>query len=51
MQSSNVKQRDKKVFLSDQHKEIEEKNRTGKTRDKSRKFEIPREDLMQKWAL
>ena len=28
-----VARRDKKVFLSDQHKEIEEKNRMGKTRD------------------
>ena len=29
----NRKQRDKKVCLSDQCKEIEEKNRMGKTRD------------------
>ena len=28
-----IARRDKKAFLSDQCKEIEEKNRTGKTRD------------------
>ena len=35
--------RDKKAFLSDQCKEIEENNRMGKTRDLFRKFEIPRD--------
>ena len=33
MQSSKEQQRDKKAFLSDQCKEIEENNRMGKTRD------------------
>ena len=42
--------RDKKAFLSDQCKEIEENNRMGKTRDLSRKLEIPREHFMQRWA-
>ena len=42
--------RDKKAFLSDQCKEIEENNRMGKTRDPSRKLEIPREYFMQRWA-
>ena len=28
-----IARRDKKAFFSDQHKEIEEKNRMGKTRD------------------
>ena len=42
--------RDKKAFLSDQCEEIEENNRMGKTRDLSRKLEIPREHLMQRWA-
>ena len=28
-----IRRRDKKTFLSDQHKEIEENNRTGKPRD------------------
>ena len=33
-----IKRRDKKAFLSDQCKEIEEKNRMGKSRDLFRKF-------------
>ena len=33
-----IARRDKKVFLSDQSKEIEENNRMGKTRDIFRKF-------------
>ena len=42
---------DKKVFLSDQCKEIEENNRMGKTRDVFKKIiETPREDFMQRWA-
>ena len=40
----------KKGFLSDQCKEIEENNRMGKTRDSSRKLEIPREHFVQMWA-
>ena len=39
--------RDKKAFLSDQCKELEENNRMGKTRDLSKKLEIPREHFMQ----
>ena len=42
--------RDKKVFFSDQCKEIEEKNRKGKTKITSRKLAIPREYFMQRWA-
>ena len=42
--------RDKKGFLSDQHKEIEENKRMGKTRDFFKKSEIPREHSMQRWA-
>ena len=42
--------RDKKAFLRDQCKEIEENNRMGKTRDLLRKLEIPRKHFMQKWA-
>ena len=39
MQSSNrIARRDKKAFLGDQCKEIEEKNRTGKTRDLFKKM-------------
>ena len=42
--------RDKKVFLSDQCKEIEENNRMGKTVISSRKSQIPRENFMQRWG-
>ena len=42
--------RDKKAFLSDQCKEIEENNRRGKTRDLFKKIRNPREHFMQKWA-
>ena len=42
--------RDKKAFLSDQYKEIEENNRMGRLEISSRKLEIPREDIMQRWA-
>ena len=45
-----IAKRDKKAFLSDQGKEIEENNRMGKTRDSSRKLEIPREHFMQRWT-
>ena len=39
-----------KAFLSDQRRETEENNRMEKTRDLSRKSEIPREHFMQRWA-
>ena len=45
-----IARRDKKAFLSDQCKEVEENNRMGKTRYSSRKLEIPREHFMQRWA-
>ena len=45
-----IARRDKKAFFRDQCKEIEEKNRMGKTRISSRKLEIPREHFMQRWA-
>ena len=45
-----IARRDKKAFLSDQCKEIDEKNRMGKTRDFFRKLEILREYFMQRWA-
>ena len=41
---------DKKVFLNDQCKEIEENNRMGKTRDLFKKIRGPREHFMQIWA-
>ena len=45
-----IARREKKAFLSDQCKEIEENNRMGKTRDLLRKVEIPTEHFMQRWA-
>ena len=42
--------RDKKAFLSDQCKEIEENNRMERLEISSRKLEIPRERFMQRWA-
>ena len=46
-----IARRDKKAFLSDQWKEIEENNRMGKTRDLFKKqLEITREYFMQIWA-
>ena len=41
-----IARRDKKAFLSDQCKEIEENNRMGKTRDLFKKIR----DTMQRWA-
>ena len=40
----------KKAFSSEQCKDIEGKNRMGKTKFSSRKLEIPREHFMQRWA-
>ena len=47
-----IARRDKKAFLSDKCKEIEENNTMGKTNLEisSRKLEIPREHFMQRWA-
>ena len=42
--------RDKKAFLSDQCKEIEENNRMGKTRDLFKKIRDIKEHFMQRWA-
>ena len=45
-----IARRDKKAFLSNQCKEIEENNRMEKLEISSRKLEIPREHFMQRWA-
>ena len=42
--------RDKKAFLSDQCKEIEENNRMGKTRDLFKKIRDTKGTFIQKWA-
>ena len=49
-QFQRIARRDKKAFLRDQCKEIEENNTVGNTRDPSRKLEIPREYFMQRQA-
>ena len=45
-----IAKRDKKVFLSNQCKEIEENNRMGNTRDLSKKIRHTKEHFMQRWA-
>ena len=45
-----ITRRDKKAFLSDQCKEIEEKINWERLEISSRKLEIPREHFMQRWA-
>ena len=47
-----IARRDKKAFLSDQCKEIEENNRMAKTRDLFKKIrdEIQRENFIPRWA-
>jgi len=45
-----IARRDKKASLSDQCKEIEEKNRMGKTRDLFKKIRDIKGTFMQRWA-
>ena len=45
-----IARRDKKAFLSDQCKEIEENNRMGKTRDLFKKIRDTKGTFMQRWA-
>ena len=45
-----IARRDKKAFLSNQCKEIEENNRMGKTKISSRKLELPREHFLKRWT-
>ena len=47
MQFQRIQRRDKKGFLSDECKKIEDDNRMGKTTDLFKKI---REHFMQKWA-
>ena len=42
--------KDKKAFLSDQCKEIEENNRMGKTRDLFKKIRDTKEYFILRWA-
>ena len=45
-----IARRDKKAFLSDQCKKIEETIEWKRLEISSRKLEIPREHFMQRWA-
>jgi len=45
-----IARRDKKAFLRDQCKEIEENNRMERLEISLRKLEIPRGYFMQRWA-
>ena len=45
-----IAKRDKKDFLNDQCKEIEENNRMGKTRDLFKKNRDIKAIFMQRWA-
>ena len=45
-----IGRRDKKAFLSDQCKEVEENNRKGKTRDLFKKFRDTKQHFTQRWA-
>ena len=42
-----IARRDKKAFLSDQHKEIEENSRMGKSRDLFKKIRDTKEHCMK----
>ena len=45
-----IARRDKKAFLNEQYKEIEENNKMGKTRDLLKKIRHTKEHFMQRWA-
>ena len=45
-----IARKDKKVFLANQCKEIDENNRMGKTRDLFKKIRDIKEHFMQRWA-
>ena len=45
-----IARRDKKVFFSDQCKELQEKNRMGRLEISSRTLETQREHFMQRWT-
>ena len=46
----SIARKDKKAFLSDKCKEIEENNRLGKTRDLFKKIRDTKETFHAKWA-
>ena len=50
MQGSKDPRRDKKAFLSEQFKEIEENNRMGKTKDLFKKIRDTKGMFHARWA-
>ena len=50
MQSSRIARGDKKAFLNEQCKEIEENNRMGKTRDFFKKIRDIKGQFMKGWV-
>ena len=49
-QFQRIARRDKKAFLSDQCKEIEENSRMERTRDFLKKIRDTKQHFMQRWA-
>ena len=49
-ESQRTARRDRKAFLCNQCKEIEENNRMGKTRDLFKKIRDTKERFMGRWA-
>ena len=45
-----IARKDKKAFLSEQYKEIEENNRMGKTRGLFKKIRDTKGTFLQRWA-
>ena len=45
-----IAKRDRKLFLKEQCKEIEENNKMRKTRDLFKIMRLPREHFLQRWA-
>ena len=45
-----IARREKKAFLSDQYKEIEENNRMGKTKDLFKKMRDTKGTFLKRWA-
>ena len=45
-----ITKKDKKAFLSEQCKEVQENNRMGKTRDLFKKIRDTKGTFMQRWA-
>ena len=47
---SENSRRDKKAFVNEECKEVEENNKMGKTKDLFKKIRAPKGTFMQRWA-